>query len=204
MRSGPRWNGALGGEQRSMGHGMRFQGRARLRRLAMIAKCCAKDEAGWRGGELITDAEAECASQWPASKAHVLEGRGQDGGQVSVVRRVDRPARAACRRGFKQGRNPAARVYESIGPDCFLALPPGWLNLGLWEGPGAEDEAQGARRRLVRTLALDLPAGSVILDVGNGLGTQEPLIAETGSPGGGRTLHKGLPQTSGCCAGAGL
>jgi hypothetical protein len=35
----------------------------------------------------------------------------------------------------KQDENPAARVYESIGSDCFLALAPGWLNLGLWEGP---------------------------------------------------------------------
>jgi hypothetical protein len=35
---------------------------------------------------------------------------------------------------LKQGGNPAARVYESIGPDFFLAVAPGWLNLGLWEG----------------------------------------------------------------------
>ena len=34
------------------------------------------------------------------------------------------------------GRNPAARVYESIGSDFFLAPAPGWLNLGLWDGPG--------------------------------------------------------------------
>ena len=26
---------------------------------------------------------------------------------------------------LKQGRNPAARVYESIGSDCFLAVAPG-------------------------------------------------------------------------------
>jgi hypothetical protein len=32
---------------------------------------------------------------------------------------------------FRQGRNPAARVYESIGSDFFLAVAPGWLNLGL-------------------------------------------------------------------------
>ena len=49
----------------------------------------------------------------------------------------------------KQGRDPAARVYESIGSDCFLALAPGWLNLGLWEGPGSESEAEAACRRLV-------------------------------------------------------
>jgi SAM-dependent methyltransferase len=83
---------------------------------------------------------------------------------------------------FKQGGNPAARVYESIGSDFFLALAPGWLNLGLWEGPGTEDEAQQACQRLVRTLASALPAGGVIADVGNGLGTQDPLIAEVTRP----------------------
>ena len=83
---------------------------------------------------------------------------------------------------FKQGSNPAARVYESIGSDFFLALAPGWLNLGLWEGPGTEDEAQQACQRLVRTLASALPAGGVIADVGNGLGTQDPLIAEVTRP----------------------
>lgn len=83
---------------------------------------------------------------------------------------------------FKQGSNPAARVYESIGSDFFLALAPGWLNLGLWEGPGTEDEAQQACQRLVRTLASALPAGGVIADVGNGLGIQDPLIAEVTRP----------------------
>jgi erythromycin 3''-O-methyltransferase len=82
----------------------------------------------------------------------------------------------------RQGSNPAARVYESIGADFFLALAPGWLNLGLWEGPGSEDEAQEACQRLVRTLASALPAGGVIADVGNGLGTQDPLIAEVIRP----------------------
>ena len=61
-------------------------------------------------------------------------------------------------------------------------MAPGWLNLGLWEGPGAEDEAEDACRRLVRTLALALPAGGTILDVGNGLGTQDRLIAEAVRP----------------------
>jgi len=83
---------------------------------------------------------------------------------------------------LRQGWNPAAKVYESIGSDFFLALAPGWLNLGLWEGPGAEDEAEAACRRLVRTLALALPAGGTIVDVGNGLGTQDPLIAEVARP----------------------
>lgn len=69
-----------------------------------------------------------------------------------------------------QGGNPAARVYESIGPDSFLAVAPGWLNLGLWEGPGSEEEAGDACRRLVSTLASALPVGGVVADVGNGLG----------------------------------
>jgi hypothetical protein len=60
----------------------------------------------------------------------------------------------------KQGRNPAARVYESIGSDFFLALAPGWLNAGLWEGPGSEEEAEQACRRLVWTMASPLPAGA--------------------------------------------
>src|SRR5215471_5313326 len=83
---------------------------------------------------------------------------------------------------IRQGSNPAARVYESIGSDCFLALAPGWLNLGLWEGPGSGGEAEAACRRMVRTLALGLPAGGTILDVGNGLATQDPLIAEAIRP----------------------
>jgi SAM-dependent methyltransferase len=83
---------------------------------------------------------------------------------------------------LRQGGNPAARVYESIGPDFFLAVAPGWLNLGLWEGPGSEREAGQACGRLVRTLAAALPTGGVILDVGNGLGIQDRLIAETSRP----------------------
>lgn len=83
---------------------------------------------------------------------------------------------------FRRDRNPAARVYESIGSDFFLAPAPGWLNLGLWEGPGGEDEAGPACRRLVETVASALPSAGVILDVGNGLGTQDPVIAETLRP----------------------
>jgi len=83
---------------------------------------------------------------------------------------------------FRQDQNPAARVYESIGSDSFLAPAPGWLNLGLWEGPGSEDEAATACRRLVQTVAAPLPEAGVILDVGNGLGTQEPVIAEVARP----------------------
>ena len=78
------------------------------------------------------------------------------------------------------GRNPAATVYDSIGPDFFLALDDGWLNLGLWEGDGADPvEAPVAVRRLVRRLAGALPRGGDVLDVGNGLGAQDPVIAET-------------------------
>ncbi len=84
---------------------------------------------------------------------------------------------------LRQDRNPAARVYESIGSDFFLAPAPGWLNLGLWEGPGTADEAAAACRRLVQAVASPLPSAGVILDVGNGLGTQDPVIAEVLRPG---------------------
>jgi SAM-dependent methyltransferase len=78
------------------------------------------------------------------------------------------------------GRNPAATVYDSIGPDFFLALDDGWLNLGLWEGDGGDPaEAPVAVRRLVRRLAAALPRDGDVLDVGNGLGAQDPVIAET-------------------------
>ena len=56
-------------------------------------------------------------------------------------------------------------MYESIGSDFFLAPAPGWLNLGLWEGPGSESEAEAACRRLVETVAAALPKGGAILDV---------------------------------------
>ena len=82
-----------------------------------------------------------------------------------------------------QGRNPAARVYDSIGTEFFLALDEGWLNLGLWEGDGTDpSEAPRAVRRLVSTLAEPLPRGGVVLDVGNGLAAQDPLIAEVAQP----------------------
>ena len=92
------------------------------------------------------------------------------------------------------GQNPAARVYESIGSDFFLAPAPGWLNLGLWDGPPAagpaddqaedpaDDQAEAACRRLVSTLAAALPRGGVILDVGNGLAAQDPVIAAVAQP----------------------
>jgi erythromycin 3''-O-methyltransferase len=84
-----------------------------------------------------------------------------------------------------RGRNPAAAVYESIGADFFLSPAPGWLNLGLWEGSGTEEEAPAAVRRLVEAVAEPLPTGGVVLDVGNGLGVQDPVIAAVARP---RTL----------------
>jgi erythromycin 3''-O-methyltransferase len=84
---------------------------------------------------------------------------------------------------LRYGRNPVATVYESLGPDFFLALAPGWLNLGLWEGDGGDPaEAPVAVRRLVERLAGELPTRGAILDVGNGLGAQDPVIAETTDP----------------------
>jgi SAM-dependent methyltransferase len=81
---------------------------------------------------------------------------------------------------FRYGRNPAATVYDSIGTDFFAALAPGWLNLGLWEGDGRDaDEAPLAVRRLVETIADELPVDGDVLDVGNGLGEQDPVIAAT-------------------------
>jgi len=81
---------------------------------------------------------------------------------------------------LRYGRNQAATVYDSLGTDFFAALAPGWLNLGLWEGDGADsDEAPVAVRRLVETIARELPIGGDVLDVGNGLGEQDPVIAAT-------------------------
>jgi SAM-dependent methyltransferase len=84
---------------------------------------------------------------------------------------------------LRYGANPAATVYDSIGHDFFLALAPGWLNLGLWEGDGGDtEEAPVAVRRLVERLAADLPAGGDVLDVANGLAAQDPVIAEIARP----------------------
>ncbi len=77
---------------------------------------------------------------------------------------------------LRLGRNPAATVYESLGADFFIAPPDGWLNLGLWE-PGQHDAAK-ASEHLVATLATPLPKHSVVVDVGNGLGAQDPVIKE--------------------------
>jgi MPBQ/MSBQ methyltransferase len=78
----------------------------------------------------------------------------------------------------RYGHNPAATVYDSIGEEFFFALAPGWLNLGLWEGDGSDPtEAPVAVRRLVERLAAELPRGRDVLDVGNGLGEQDPVIS---------------------------
>ena len=82
-----------------------------------------------------------------------------------------------------QGRNPAATVYDSIGPRFPFALDEGWLNLGLWTGDGTDlTEAPAAVRRLVTEIASDLPRGVDVLDVGNGLGAQDPLIRDVAAP----------------------
>lgn len=84
---------------------------------------------------------------------------------------------------LRYGANPAATVYDSIGPHFFLALAPGWLNLGLWEGDGGDaSEAPVAVRRLVERLAADLPAAGDVLDVANGLAAQDLVIAEVARP----------------------
>ncbi len=83
----------------------------------------------------------------------------------------------------KQRGRAAETVYDSIGADLPLALAPGWLNLGLWEDlSGPLEEAPIAVRRLVADLAADLPTGGSILDVGNGLAAQDPVIAEIAEP----------------------
>lgn len=83
---------------------------------------------------------------------------------------------------FRRGRNPAPAVYESIGAQFFLAPAPGWLNLGLWTSDGDPREAESAVRRLVERLCEPLPRGGAILDVGNGLGAQDPVIDAVLSP----------------------
>jgi SAM-dependent methyltransferase len=79
---------------------------------------------------------------------------------------------------LRLGQYPAKAVYESLGANFFGAVAPGWLNLGLWEGRGDTIEAPSAPRRLVEVLCDPLPSGGVILDVGNGLGMQDLVVAE--------------------------
>ncbi|MFN2490479.1 MAG: class I SAM-dependent methyltransferase [Actinomycetota bacterium] len=85
-------------------------------------------------------------------------------------------------RMLRQGSNPAAAVYDSLGADLWLAPAPGWLNLGLWEGAGDPDEVEVAVLRMVETLARELPTDAHVLDVGNGLGAQDPVIARVARP----------------------
>jgi len=82
---------------------------------------------------------------------------------------------------LRRGARPAEAVYDSLGDGFFLAPAPEWLNLGLWEGKGDVEEAPRAVRRLVERVAAPLPTGGVILDVGNGLGAQDPVIARVTS-----------------------
>jgi SAM-dependent methyltransferase len=89
----------------------------------------------------------------------------------------------------------AAAVYDSIGPSFFLALDDGWLNLGLWEGDGADPaEAPVAVRRLVREIADPLPTGGDVLDVGNGLAAQDLEIAAARHPASLTALNITLSQ----------
>jgi SAM-dependent methyltransferase len=83
---------------------------------------------------------------------------------------------------LRLGSNPAATVYESIGPDFFVAPAPGWLNLGLWDDTVRAGDGLAAVRNLVTTLARELPQDGVVLDVGNGLGAQDPVIREVARP----------------------
>lgn len=72
----------------------------------------------------------------------------------------------------------APTVYNSIGADFLAAPAPGFLNLGLWDTrPGTVAGAPAAAARLVTRLADALPRGGVVLDVANGLGAQDELIA---------------------------
>jgi erythromycin 3''-O-methyltransferase len=80
------------------------------------------------------------------------------------------------------GRNPAATVYDSLGGDFFLSPAPGWLNLGLWEGRGDSAEAEDAVVRLASVLAAELPSGSDIVDVANGLGAQDLVVRSVAQP----------------------
>lgn len=83
---------------------------------------------------------------------------------------------------FGFGSTSAPLVYDSLGSDFFAALSGDWLNLGLWEGSGTQDEAAVAPRRLVEALTEPLPARGAILDVGNGLGASDEVIAERVAP----------------------
>ena len=80
------------------------------------------------------------------------------------------------------GRRGAAAVYDSLGSDPWAALSPGWLNVGWWETTGDADEAAVAPRRLVERIAAPLPTGGTIVDVGNGLAVQDPVIAAVAQP----------------------
>jgi ubiquinone/menaquinone biosynthesis C-methylase UbiE len=79
---------------------------------------------------------------------------------------------------FRYDRHPAATVYESLGSDVFGAFEPGWLNLGYWDGPGDDQEAALAPRRMVERVCAGLAPGGRVLDVGNGLAAQDVVIRQ--------------------------
>lgn len=83
---------------------------------------------------------------------------------------------------LRRGKRSAPAIYESIGPDNFLAPAPGWLNIGLWESEPNFQDAEGACRALVQELCGPLPSSATLLDVGNGLGAQDPVIKEALHP----------------------
>jgi len=67
-------------------------------------------------------------------------------------------------------------VYESIGSDFFLAVAPGCLNLGLWDGPGSEDEALAPASAGADAPRPALPSRGGDRRCGDGRRTQDPLI----------------------------
>lgn len=83
----------------------------------------------------------------------------------------------------RQDRHGAVPVYDSLGADFPLALAPGWLNLGLWADPAGDPaQAEAACIALVKHLARALPIGADVLDVANGLGAQDGVIARVAEP----------------------
>ena len=127
-------------------------------------------------------------------------GRPREAARRLAGRRVSRPRLTRqnlthAARTLRYGSNPAATVYDSIGEDFFLALDRGWLNLGLWEGDESDPaEAPLAVRRLVREVAAPLATGGDVLDVGNGLAEQDPVIADVLRPRSLTALNVTLSQ----------
>lgn len=83
---------------------------------------------------------------------------------------------------FRLGTRPAVTVYESLGTDFFLAPATGLAEPGVVGGEGSEEEAPRDPERLVEILADPLPRDGAVLDVANGLGAQDPVIARVTAP----------------------